>query len=137
MTTARDAHTCFMCERALNAAEEVTFVQMTTDKAQNLPASIRDREDSLRAAREEAAALQRALPAWEECQRLHNEEVPRAEESLKVCVERLLLPVACLAGALLTLEPPPIYAAASRQTWQLRARSLQRWRVELPCTRNA
>jgi hypothetical protein len=83
--TAREKHSCFMCERDLDAVQEAAFLQMTAVKAQNLPATMRDRQEVLRAAKEEAAALQRAFPSWEECQRLTDEDIPRADDAIRGC----------------------------------------------------
>jgi molybdenum cofactor biosynthesis enzyme MoaA len=86
VSNARENHTCFMCERALAAAEEAAFLQLTAEKADSLPTVLREREGKLRAAKEEAAALQRAQPAWQEVQQLQEEDVPEAEDASRGCV---------------------------------------------------
>lgn len=84
---AKEQHQCFMCERAFDGAQEAAFLHTSNERATvTLPNAVRDKERSHRAAADVMATLVQARPVWEECQRLQDQDVPQAEETLRACV---------------------------------------------------
>lgn len=83
-------HRCLLCDRPFDAAEMEAFVARTNERAsQALPTQMRDRERDLRAASDLLAAVQAARPAWEECRRIADEDIPAAQASIAQLGESL------------------------------------------------
>jgi DNA repair protein RAD50 len=85
---AAEHHACLLCRRPFDAAEHGEFLTEQRAKEANLPRLEQQREEDLRRAGDVAAALQRARPLWEECQRLRDHAIPQAEAALKVLTDK-------------------------------------------------
>jgi hypothetical protein len=91
---------CMLCMRPFDAAQQAEFVQQQTHKERHdMPVLRANAEAELAAASAELAALQRARPLWEVCQRLREHDIPKAEDVLKGCVRVCrVCALACCAG---------------------------------------
>ena len=92
ITHAHEKNECILCERPFVANEAANFVVAQQRAAQeDLPAARSGHEMALTEANNAIAALVRARPLWEECQKMKDRDIPKAEELHKACVCAALL----------------------------------------------
>jgi hypothetical protein len=79
-------HACLLCTRGFSQQEEDKFLQTQRQKeATVLPNMKAQNEARLNEANAAVATLQRARPHWEECRRLKENDLPKAEGVLQTC----------------------------------------------------
>ena len=90
---ATEHNRCCLCSRGFaNPAEQTKFLAEQQQKKDTLlPDLLRTKEGHLREATDAVAALQRARPLWEECQRLKDYIIRQAQDALRACVHAVAL----------------------------------------------
>jgi len=84
---AHEKNECILCERPFVANEAANFFGVQQQAVQvDLPTARGEHEMALAEANNAIAALVRARPLWEECQKLKDRDIPKAEELHKGCV---------------------------------------------------
>ena len=79
---------CMLCERPFGDANETANFCATqrNEVTVELPKAQAVHDAELKQANDVVAALMRARPLWEECQKLKERDIPKAEELHKSCV---------------------------------------------------
>ena len=89
MSHAEEHGKCMLCDRPFaDAREKANFRTKQEDFLVELPAMRAEQEAELKTAADAVAALVRARPLWEECKKLKERDIPKAEDSQKACVPR-------------------------------------------------
>ena len=84
---AREKNECILCERPFVANEAANFFGVQQRAVQeDLPTARGEHEMALAEANNAIAALVRARPLWEECQKMKDRDIPKAEELHNGCV---------------------------------------------------
>ena len=92
ITHAHENNECILCERPFVANEAANFFGVQQRAVQeDLPTARGEHELALTEANNAIAALVRARPLWEECQKMKDRDIPKAEELHKGCVYAALL----------------------------------------------
>jgi len=143
---------CMLCDRPFaDAREKANFHTKQEDFLTELPAMRAEQEAALKTAADAVAALVRARPLWEECKKLKERDIPKAEDSQKACVPRavpahfvFLADAAAVAFAGWVSSTPAralscrrsrlrlkssVHESGRRWSWQPRRR---RWRASAP-----
>ena len=124
---------CMLCDRPFaDAREKANFHTKQEDFLTELPAMRAEQEAALKTAADAVAALVRARPLWEECKKLKERDIPKAEDSADAAAVAFAGWVSSTPARALSCRrsrlrlKSSVHESGRRWSWQPRRR---RWRA--------